>query len=81
MIDAPSLKPQKQTLNLPPNRLVLLMTFVAAIGGYLFGYNTGVISGAILILTSLWNLNDIWQQLTVSATIAGAAICSGHYAW
>lgn len=49
------------------------LAFFAALGGFLFGYDTGVISGALLPLKRLFNLNEFWRELIVSATV-GAAI-------
>jgi len=49
------------------------LTFFAALGGFLFGYDTGVISGALLPITRLFHLNDLWKEVIVSSTV-GAAI-------
>ncbi|MGC9328520.1 MAG: hypothetical protein ACP5I1_12865, partial [Candidatus Hinthialibacter sp.] len=43
---------------------VYLLSFVAALGGLLFGYDTAVISGAIGFLSSLFELNEEWQGWT-----------------
>ena len=32
------------------NAFTLMLTFISAIGGFLFGYNTGVVSGALIML-------------------------------
>ena len=52
------------------------LTFFCAIGGFLFGYDTGVISGAMLIITEDFELDSIWQELIVSTTVGFAAIFS-----
>ena len=52
---------------------VYFLTVFAAIGGFLFGYDTGVISGAMILIKQEFNLSSFWQELIVSATI-GAAI-------
>lgn len=52
---------------------VYFLTVFAAIGGFLFGYDTGVISGAMILIKREFDLSSFWQELIVSVTI-GAAI-------
>ena len=52
---------------------VCFLTVFAAIGGFLFGYDTGVISGAMILIKQEFDLSSFWQELIVSITI-GAAI-------
>ena len=52
---------------------VYFLTAFAAIGGFLFGYDTGVISGAMILIKEEFGLSSFWQELIVSVTI-GAAI-------
>ena len=58
-----------------PFRLHLL-TFLSAIGGFLFGYDTGVVSGAMVLIRREWNLSNLWQETIVSATILAACFTS-----
>lgn len=51
---------------------IWLLSFFAAVGGFLFGYDTGVVSGAMLLLTKTFDLSYLWQEIIVSATIAFA---------
>jgi len=45
---------------------------VAAIGGLLFGYDTGVISGAILFIKKQFSLSATMEEIVVSAVLVGA---------
>ncbi|XP_024911734.1 proton myo-inositol cotransporter-like isoform X2 [Cynoglossus semilaevis] len=60
---------------------VYVLAFFSAIGGLLFGYDTGVVSGAMLLLKKEMNLNALWQELLVSSTVGAAAVSalSGGY--
>ena len=53
---------------------VYILTFFSAIGGFLFGYDTGVISGAMILLRDEFVLNSVWQEMVVSVTIGAAAL-------
>ena len=48
--------------------------FFAALGGLLFGYDTGSISGAILFIEKQLSLNSWQQGWVVSAVLVGAII-------
>ena len=47
---------------------------VAALGGLLFGYDTGVISGAILFIKKQFSLSATMEEIVVSAVLVGAVI-------
>ena len=47
---------------------------VAALGGLLFGYDTGVISGALLFIRQVMSLTPTVQGMVVAIALAGAAI-------
>ncbi|CAM9675705.1 unnamed protein product [Choristocarpus tenellus] len=55
---------------------VVNLTFISALGGFLFGYDTGVVSGAMLLLTKQFDLSDFQEEVVVSITIAGAILAS-----
>jgi MFS transporter, SP family, major inositol transporter len=65
------------------NAFVLLVSIVAALGGLLFGYDTGIISAALLFVGHDLNphgsgLGDLAKQLITSAIVAGALVgCMG----
>src|SRR5581483_554105 len=55
------------------NRRLLGVAAIAAIGGFLFGYDTGVIGGALLFMKSDLGLHTHGeQQLTVAILLLGA---------
>jgi MFS family permease len=47
---------------------------VAAIGGLLFGYDTGVISGAIIFVKTQFSLSATMEEIVVSSVLAGAVV-------
>lgn len=51
-----------------------LVYFFGALGGLLFGYDTGVISGAILFIKTDMSLSSLEQGIVVSAILLGALI-------
>src|ERR1700677_2032111 len=51
-----------------------LIAGVAALGGLLFGYDTGVISGALLFVRQVMSLSPALQGIVVAIALAGAAI-------
>ncbi|XP_076589795.1 proton myo-inositol cotransporter-like isoform X2 [Chaetodon auriga] len=53
---------------------VYVLAFFSALGGFLFGYDTGVVSGAMLLLKKEMNLSTLWQELLVSSTVGAAAL-------
>lgn len=55
---------------------VIILTLISALGGFLFGYDTGVVSGAMLEVRETFNLSSTWIELIVSVTIGAAAIAS-----
>jgi sugar porter (SP) family MFS transporter len=58
----------------PRSLSVYFIAAVASIGGLLFGYDTGVISGALLFLRQRFALNATMQEIAVSAVLVGAII-------
>lgn len=56
------------------NLFVYLVAGIAALAGLLFGYDTGVISGAILFIKDQFHLSPFVEELVVSAVLLGAVI-------
>ncbi|BEG97769.1 sugar porter family MFS transporter [Bacteroides sedimenti] len=59
----------KSTLNIG---YVLFLSLVAALGGFLFGYDTAVISGTITQVTSIFSLDPIQQGWYVGCALIGS---------
>ncbi|MEL6926460.1 MAG: sugar porter family MFS transporter, partial [Bacteroidota bacterium] len=53
---------------------LLYISFVAALGGFLFGFDTAVISGAEESIQRLWNLNDTALGVAVAIALYGTVI-------
>ena len=54
--------------------IVYVISFFSIIGGFLFGYDTGVIAGALLELDEEFGLDATHKELVVSVTVAAAAL-------
>ena len=52
------------------------IALIAALGGFLFGFETVVISGAEQTLEKIWHLSSWWQGFTVSSSLYGTIIGS-----
>ncbi|MBS1660164.1 MAG: MFS transporter, partial [Bacteroidetes bacterium] len=53
---------------------VLMTAVIAATGGLLFGFDTGVISGALPFLKQFWNLPDSSVELITTTVLIGAVL-------
>lgn len=60
--------------NKSSGRFVYVAAVISALGGLLFGYDTGVISGAILFIEGDFALSNILVSVVVSAVLIGAVI-------
>ncbi len=52
----------------------ILVTGVTALGGFLFGYDTAVINGAVKALTSAYALGPLMAGFAVSVVLLGCAL-------
>ena len=53
-------------------KYVILVAMMSALSGLLFGYDTGVISGAILLIKKQFLLTSQMQEIVISAVLLGA---------
>ncbi len=53
---------------------VCLTAAIAAIGGFLFGYDTGIISGALIFIQKSFEMTTFDKELIVSMVVLGAFI-------
>lgn len=52
------------------------IAMIAALGGFLFGFETAVISGAEKTIQQLWTLKPFWQGFTVASSLIGTVLGS-----
>lgn len=53
---------------------VIVIATVASTGGLLFGFDTGVISGAIPYFQKEFLINNSWVEIITTSGLAGAVI-------
>jgi len=63
------------------NSFLLRCTLVAALGGFLFGFETAVISGAEKTIQKLWSLSGYGIGFTVASSLFGTVIGSLIAGW
>jgi MFS transporter, SP family, arabinose:H+ symporter len=56
------------------NKRLIFITLSAALGGFLFGFDTAVIAGATSALEKLYNLDKFWLGFTVSIALMGTIV-------
>jgi sugar porter (SP) family MFS transporter len=56
------------------NGFMWLVAATAAIGGFLYGYDTGIISGALLSISGEFALSHTMQEVVAAAILLGATI-------
>lgn len=53
---------------------VYAVSFIVALGGLLFGFDTAVISGAEKTIQSIFNLSGFWHGFTISIALIGTVV-------
>ncbi len=73
--------PERVAMRARIKKFVLTVVVVAALGGALFGYDTGVISGVLVYLTPDFALSQTQVGVITSSLLIGAAIGSITGGW
>jgi MFS transporter, SP family, sugar:H+ symporter len=71
---APDQEPGSSDESAPSVGKTILVTGVAALGGFLFGYDTAVINGAVDALVSAYKLGPFMAGFAVSVALLGCAV-------
>ncbi|UXI19877.1 mannose-1-phosphate guanyltransferase beta [Sarcoptes scabiei] len=58
------------------NWYIYLVTSLSAIGGFLFGYDTGIVSGSMVFIRDYFHLSTTMQEIVISVTILTAWLSS-----
>ena len=58
----------------PTPKFVFVVTFFATIGGFLVGYDIGIVSGSMLFVRPYFDLTTFWTETIVSGAVASAAV-------
>ena len=56
------------------NRKLILWSVVVALGGFLFGFDTAVISGAEQTIKRIWHLSDVLHGVAIAIALYGTVI-------
>ena len=56
------------------NRNLILWSITVALGGFLFGMDVAVISGAEQIIQKLWNLSDLMHGTAIAMALYGTVV-------
>ncbi|MBC7299862.1 MAG: sugar porter family MFS transporter [Nocardia sp.] len=80
-VDTPPDSSERVAMRAAIKRFVLTVVVIAALGGALFGYDTGVISGVLVYLTPDFALSQAQVGVITSSLLIGAAIGSITGGW
>ncbi|XP_077973653.1 solute carrier family 2, facilitated glucose transporter member 12-like [Styela clava] len=76
-LQRPQVSTRKRKLNGAfRNKYILLSSVLATLGGILFGYDLGIISGALVQLQEYFQLSCFEQEMTIGSVIIGALLAS-----
>ena len=55
-------------------KLAILASLISAFGAFTIGYDVGIISGSMVLITEEFKLSYLWQELLVSLAIGPAIV-------
>ena len=61
--------------------LIVVVALVSAISGALYGYDTGIISGALLQITKDFGIAEGWKQVIAASILVGAVVGALTCSW
>ena len=64
-----------------PQRYLFRLAVIAALGGFLFGYDTAVISGTLFFVRTQFGLNPVMEGWYVSSALVGCVIGVSGAGW
>ena len=71
---APRIVPHRRDVPRQLTGAVVVVALVPAISGMLYGYDTGIISGALLQITKDFDIGQNWKQVIAASILLGAVI-------
>jgi len=71
-----SVSAQEQKPKPATSAILQKLTLISTLGGFLFGYDTGVISGVLPLLKARFDLSPIEQETIVTSTVVTAAVAA-----
>ncbi|MDU5835663.1 MAG: sugar porter family MFS transporter [Pantoea sp.] len=75
MVNAEIREGQNSTAKLKKISIFIIMSIIiSSVGGIIFGYDTGIIGGAIVFIGKQFHINDFMQGIIVSMSLLGAMI-------
>ncbi|GFO29134.1 proton myo-inositol cotransporter [Plakobranchus ocellatus] len=75
------LEAKKPANEMPTPTFVYILAALATIGGFLFGYDIGIVAGSMLFIQPYFELSTFWQEAVVSGTVGAAAVAALMAGW
>jgi sugar porter (SP) family MFS transporter len=72
--DEPGTQPSTSRQNDRLTGSIVVVALVSAVSGLLYGYDTGIISGALLQIGKDFDIGHLWEQVIAASILVGAVI-------